>query len=53
MSQPPPTPLARAVAAELGVDLATVTGSGRGGRVRRADVEAAASAPAEVLEVPL
>jgi pyruvate dehydrogenase E2 component (dihydrolipoamide acetyltransferase) len=44
MSKPPPTPLARAVAADLGVDLATVAGSGRGGRVRRADVEAAAGA---------
>ena len=44
MAQPPPTPLARAVAADLGVDLATVAGSGRGGRVRRADVEAAARA---------
>ena len=56
MAQPTPTPLARAVAADLGVDLATVAGSGRGGRVRRADVEAAASAPAEapdVEEVPL
>jgi pyruvate dehydrogenase E2 component (dihydrolipoamide acetyltransferase) len=61
MSQPRilATPLARAVAAELGVDLATVAGSGRGGRVRRADVEAAVSAPvapaaeAEVVEVPL
>ena len=38
------TPLARAVAADLGVDLAAVAGSGRGGRVRRADVEAAAGA---------
>jgi pyruvate dehydrogenase E2 component (dihydrolipoamide acetyltransferase) len=62
------TPLARAVAADLGVDLATVAGSGRGGRVRRADVEAAAApepapapepiaspvaAVAEVVEVPL
>jgi pyruvate dehydrogenase E2 component (dihydrolipoamide acetyltransferase) len=57
MPKPPPTPLARALAADLGVDLATVTGSGRGGRVRRADVEAAASAPADVpadvVEVPL
>ena len=57
MSQPRilATPLARAVAADLGVDLATVAGSGRGGRVRRADVEAAASAPADVdvVEVPL
>jgi pyruvate dehydrogenase E2 component (dihydrolipoamide acetyltransferase) len=44
------TPLARAVARELGVDLAVVTGSGRGGRIMRADVEAAAApeAPAPV-----
>jgi pyruvate dehydrogenase E2 component (dihydrolipoamide acetyltransferase) len=55
------TPLARAVAADLGVDLATVTGSGRGGRIMRADVEAAATpAPAaahaaagDMDEVPL
>ena len=40
------TPLARAVATDLGVDLATVTGTGRGGRIRRADVEAAARAGA-------
>jgi pyruvate dehydrogenase E2 component (dihydrolipoamide acetyltransferase) len=40
----PATPLARAVASDLGVDLATVTGTGRGGRIRRADVEAAAVA---------
>jgi pyruvate dehydrogenase E2 component (dihydrolipoamide acetyltransferase) len=40
------TPLARAVARDLGVDLATVTGTGRGGRIRRADVEAAATAGA-------
>jgi pyruvate dehydrogenase E2 component (dihydrolipoamide acetyltransferase) len=39
------TPLARALARDLGVDLAAVTGSGRGGRIRRADVEAAAAAP--------
>jgi pyruvate dehydrogenase E2 component (dihydrolipoamide acetyltransferase) len=42
----PATPLARAVAADLGVDLAAVTGSGRGGRVLRADVEALAAAAA-------
>jgi pyruvate dehydrogenase E2 component (dihydrolipoamide acetyltransferase) len=56
MSQPRilATPLARAVAADLGVDLATVAGSGRGGRVRRADVEAAATpADVDVVEVPL
>jgi len=40
-------PSARRVARELGVDLASVPGSGRGGIVRRADVEAfASSAPA-------
>jgi pyruvate dehydrogenase E2 component (dihydrolipoamide acetyltransferase) len=58
MSKPPPTPLARAVAADLGVDLATVAGSGRGGRVRRADVEAVAAVAAvagdaDVVAVPL
>jgi pyruvate dehydrogenase E2 component (dihydrolipoamide acetyltransferase) len=58
------TPLARAVARDLGVDLAAVTGSGRGGRITRADVEAFQAAPApapapavavgvEVEEVPL
>ena len=43
---PPATPLTRALARDLGVDLAAITGSGRGGRIRRADVEAAAAAPA-------
>jgi pyruvate dehydrogenase E2 component (dihydrolipoamide acetyltransferase) len=55
------TPLARAVARDLGVDLAAVTGSGRGGRIMRADVEAVAAAAAavpvaaegDVEEVPL
>ncbi|MCP2166719.1 dihydrolipoamide acetyltransferase family protein [Goodfellowiella coeruleoviolacea] len=37
------SPLARRVARDLGVDLATVPGSGPGGRVTRADVVAAAS----------
>ena len=36
------SPLARKVAADLGVDLATVAGSGPAGRIVRADVEAAA-----------
>jgi pyruvate dehydrogenase E2 component (dihydrolipoamide acetyltransferase) len=40
------TPLARAVATDLGVDLTTVTGTGRGGRIKRSDVEAAARAAA-------
>lgn len=39
------SPLARRVAEQLGVDLSTVTGSGPGGRIVRADVEAAAAAP--------
>jgi pyruvate dehydrogenase E2 component (dihydrolipoamide acetyltransferase) len=37
------TPLARAVAREFGVDLAEVTGSGRGRRIMRADVQAFAA----------
>jgi pyruvate dehydrogenase E2 component (dihydrolipoyllysine-residue acetyltransferase) len=40
----PVTPLARRVAAELGVDLSAVTGSGAGGAVREADVRQAAAA---------
>jgi pyruvate dehydrogenase E2 component (dihydrolipoamide acetyltransferase) len=36
----PASPLARRIAGERGVDLAGVTGSGRGGRITRADVEA-------------
>jgi pyruvate dehydrogenase E2 component (dihydrolipoamide acetyltransferase) len=36
------SPLARRVASDLGVDLAAVSGTGPGGRVVRADVEAAA-----------
>ncbi|HRX02649.1 MAG: 2-oxo acid dehydrogenase subunit E2 [Anaerolineales bacterium] len=38
------TPVARRMATELGVDLNAVSGSGPGGRVVKADVEAAASA---------
>jgi pyruvate dehydrogenase E2 component (dihydrolipoamide acetyltransferase) len=42
------TPLVRKLAAEHGVDLATVTGTGVGGRIRKEDVLAAtATAPAE------
>jgi pyruvate dehydrogenase E2 component (dihydrolipoyllysine-residue acetyltransferase) len=40
------SPLARRMARELGVDLGRVEGTGRNGRIVRADVEAAASAPA-------
>ena len=44
------SPLARRLAAERGLDLATLTGSGPHGRIIRADVEAAATAsgPAKV-----
>ena len=46
------SPLARKIAAELGVDLNTITGTGPGGAIEKADVERAASkatppAPAE------
>jgi pyruvate dehydrogenase E2 component (dihydrolipoamide acetyltransferase) len=41
------SPLAKKVAAELGVNLATVTGSGPAGRITRSDVEAASSSPAK------
>jgi pyruvate dehydrogenase E2 component (dihydrolipoamide acetyltransferase) len=42
------SPIARRLARERGVDLATLTGSGPGGRIVKADVEAApAEAPAE------
>ena len=40
------TPIVRKLARELGVDLATVSGTGVGGRVRREDIEAAAAAVA-------
>lgn len=41
------SPLARKVAAELGIDLSTITGTGPLGRITRADVEAAAKSPAK------
>jgi pyruvate dehydrogenase E2 component (dihydrolipoamide acetyltransferase) len=45
-------PSARRVARELGVDLASVVGSGRGGVVRRADVEAFAARPQQAAVMP-
>ena len=39
------SPVARRLAAEAGLDLARLTGSGPGGRIVKADVEAAARAP--------
>jgi len=54
------SPLARRIAAEKGVDIASVTGSGPNGRIVRADVEgakpgaapAAAAAPTETAAAP-
>jgi pyruvate dehydrogenase E2 component (dihydrolipoamide acetyltransferase) len=40
------SPLARRIARERGLDLATLTGSGPGGRIVKADVERAGEAPA-------
>jgi pyruvate dehydrogenase E2 component (dihydrolipoamide acetyltransferase) len=47
--RPPASPLARRLARDHGIDLATLTGSGPGGRIVRADIEAAirAGAPAQ------
>src|SRR4051812_3138827 len=42
---PPAKPPVRKYAKDLGVDLATVTGTGNGGVITRADVDAAASVP--------
>jgi pyruvate dehydrogenase E2 component (dihydrolipoamide acetyltransferase) len=40
------SPVARKMAAELGIGLGTIAGSGPGGRIVKADVEAAMAAPA-------
>ncbi|MEY2532134.1 MAG: hypothetical protein QOF29_44 [bacterium] len=48
---PPSSPVARRAAERLGVDLGVLSGSGRGGRVVKADVERAAGAPGE--RIPL
>src|SRR5829696_2653622 len=42
---PATSPLVRRLARDLGVDLERVRGTGRGGRITRADVEAAVAAP--------
>ena len=46
------TPIVRKLARDLGVDLATVSGTGVGGRVRREDVEAAAAAACAAAAAP-
>ncbi len=55
MSQPADayvTPLVRKLATELGVNLAHITGTGIGGRIRREDVEALARPAASVAAAP-
>jgi pyruvate dehydrogenase E2 component (dihydrolipoamide acetyltransferase) len=46
------SPVARRLARERGVDLATLTGTGPGGRIVKADVEGAGAAPAETEHAP-
>jgi pyruvate dehydrogenase E2 component (dihydrolipoamide acetyltransferase) len=46
------TPIVRKLANDLGVNLANVSGTGVGGRIRREDVEAAAPAKAAVTSAP-
>ena len=49
---PRTTPLVRRLARDLGVDLEQVRGTGRGGRITRADVEAAAAGRGKVAGGP-
>ena len=46
------TPIVRKLARELGIDLASVSGTGVGGRVRREDIEAAAAAARAAVVAP-
>jgi 2-oxoglutarate dehydrogenase E2 component (dihydrolipoamide succinyltransferase) len=46
------TPIVRKLASDLGVNLASVRGTGIGGRIRREDVEAAAKATAAAVVAP-
>ncbi|QXJ20611.1 2-oxo acid dehydrogenase subunit E2 [Actinomadura graeca] len=53
-SRPPSSPLARRLARDHGIDLASLTGTGPGGRIVRADIEAAirAGGPASSAQAP-
>ncbi|TDD70370.1 2-oxo acid dehydrogenase subunit E2 [Actinomadura darangshiensis] len=51
-SRPPSSPLARRLARDHGIDLGTLTGSGPGGRIVRADIEAAVRAGAPAAPAP-
>ncbi len=46
------SPLARRIAADKGIDLATLKGTGPHGRIVKADVEGATAAPAQAAAVP-
>jgi pyruvate dehydrogenase E2 component (dihydrolipoamide acetyltransferase) len=46
------SPIARRIAQDRGLDLAAISGSGPGGRIVKADVEQAVSAPAAPAEAP-
>ncbi len=46
------SPVARKMAAEKGIELGTIAGSGPGGRVVKADIEAAMTAPAAAVRAP-
>lgn len=46
------SPAAKKLAAEMGVDLATITGTGPGGRIQREDVERAGASKTTSPEVP-
>src|SRR5215216_5011989 len=50
---PRTTPLTRRLARDLGVDLERVRGTGRGGRITRADVQAAAAARGPAAHPPV
>jgi len=50
--RPRVSPLARRIAADLGLDLATVSGTGPGGAVTRVDVERAGAPPAAAEPAP-
>jgi pyruvate dehydrogenase E2 component (dihydrolipoamide acetyltransferase) len=51
-SRPPSSPLARRLARDHGIDLAALTGSGPGGRIVRADIEAAVRAAGPAAPAP-
>ena len=53
VATPPASPLVRRLAAELGIDLATIAGSGPGGMVTQADLERAGTQTPAAAETPV